>query len=292
MACGDSAIIGAMREPLSPSATTLAESPLGKPTDYPERYDPSLLFGVERAPQRKAIGLSATLSFDGVDLWTAYELSWLNPIGRPQCALLDMAVPASSPAIVESKSLKLYLGSFAQTACASGDEVAGLITNDVSRVCGAAVSATLVGGDLPQRLQRAELQGESIDDLDISIDRYVPSAQLLSTCGNAVDESLRSSLFKSNCPVTGQPDYADILVRYSGPRIDRASLLRYLVSYREHAAFHESCVERIFVDIMERCAPKRLTVYARFLRRGGIDINPFRSNFEAAPARPLSTPRQ
>jgi len=285
-------MIRAMRSSDPAPDAALAGSPLGRASAYPERYDASLLFSLGRAPQRSLLIPTGPLPFEGADLWTAYELSWLGPRGLPQRAVLNLAIDAHSPAIVESKSLKLYLGSFSQTTIASSDELRGRIATDLSRACGADVRVALSSLAATQALRREELPGESLDGIDIAVATYQPDATLLHAGGSTVDETLRSSAFKSNCPVTGQPDYADILVRYRGPRIQREALLRYLVSYRAHAAFHEACVERIFVDIAGRCRPQRLTVYARFLRRGGIDINPFRSNFESAPSVPIATPRQ
>ncbi len=271
----------------------LENSPLGRTTNYPDRYDASLLFGIPRAAQRAAIGIRGELPFDGVDLWTAYELSWLDERGKPQVAICKIQVPARSNATVESKSLKLYLGSFSQETSASVEAVAGRIERDLGAICDSRVRVRLKAPTGARDMHGiADLPGESIDAADIAVNTYRPASELLKSAGAMVDESLRSALFRSNCPVTGQPDYADVLVRYSGPRIDRESLLRYLVSYREHAAFHETCVERIFVDLSQRCLPVRLTVYARFLRRGGIDINPFRSNFETPPDQAPRTPRQ
>ena len=270
----------------------LDRSPLGKATEYPDRYDPSLLFRIARSEQRKEIGLAGGLPFHGVDLWTAYEISWLDDHGKPQFAVGRVAVPADSPAIVESKSLKLYLGAFAQERLPGIAALKRKIADDLEHVCGAHVEVALVPSARFGALALKALPGESLDRLEIPIDLYEPAPEMLAAGGAKVAETLSSALFRSNCPVTGQPDYADVLVRYRGPRIDRAGLLRYLVSYREHAAFHESCVERIFVDVLRRCRPDALTVYARFLRRGGIDINPFRSNFESAPAVTARTPRQ
>jgi 7-cyano-7-deazaguanine reductase len=268
---------------------TLDLSPLGKPTAYPVHYDPALLFSIERAAQRSALSLDAGLPFSGVDIWTAYEITWLDRRGKPQIAVGEFRVGADSPAIVESKSLKLYLGSFAQERVGVAAEIERIIEADLVRACSAPVSVALVSA--PGALRIADLPGTSIDDLEVTCDTFRPDPALLSRSVAVVEESLRSALFRCTCPVTGQPDYADVLVRYRGPRIDRSALLKYLVSYRDHAAFHEGCVERIFVDIALRCRPERLTVYARFLRRGGIDINPFRSNFETAP-RSQRTPRQ
>jgi 7-cyano-7-deazaguanine reductase len=272
----------------------LADSPLGRASQFPERYDPSLLFAVPRAAQRAELGLGEALPFQGVVLWTAYELSWLGSRGLPRCAVLRIDVPASSPAVVESKSLKLYLGSFSQTSFDGDESLCRRIQGDLSRICGTAVDVLLAAAETDHSLHREALPGDSIDAIAVAIDTYQPDPSLLQLDpGTEVaEETLRSALFKSKCPVTGQPDYADVLVRYRGRRIMRASLLRYLVSFRRHAAFHEACVERIFVDIIRTCNPSALTVYARFLRRGGIDINPFRSNFEHAPSPRVATPRQ
>jgi len=268
------------------------DSPLGKPAAYGDRYDPGLLFSIERAPQRAALGLGDPLPFSGADLWTAYELSWLDPRGKPEIAIARFSVPAESPRIVESKSLKLYLNSLSQTPFDSAAAVARVIAADLGAAFGAAVPIELVPPREFARLRVTELEGESIDDIAIEVREYAPRADLLGAAGPAVEEMLVSHLFKSNCPVTGQPDWGSVQVRYRGPRIDRAGLLRYLVSYRGHAGFHEQCVERIFVDLCERCRPGRLSVYARFTRRGGIDINPFRSNWETAPRTGVRTARQ
>jgi 7-cyano-7-deazaguanine reductase len=196
---------------------------------------------------------------------------------------------------VESKSLKLYLGSFAQEPLATAAVLGERIATDLSRVCADAVSVALIpSADFESEIPRRAVPSgvESIDDADVTIEASHPDPALLTHAEASIDETLGSSLFRSTCPVTGQPDYADVFIRYRGPCIDRAGLLRYLVSFRRHAAFHEACVERIFVDIAERCRPDKLSVYARFMRRGGIDINPFRSNFEPAPPANVRTPRQ
>jgi 7-cyano-7-deazaguanine reductase len=272
--------------------TTLDRSPLGKATDYPDRYDPSLLFPIVRAEQREAIGIRGALPFAGDDLWTAYEITWLDASGKPQLAVGQFRVPAESPSIVESKSLKLYLGSYAQEPLANIGSLAARLATDLSAACGAEVDITLTPAAGFARLALGELPGESIDEIGISVEAYEPEPEALAATGPEIGETLRSSLFRSNCPVTGQPDYADLMVRYHGHRIERAGLLRYIVSYRKHAGFHETCVERMFVDLLDRCRPRALTVYARFMRRGGIDINPFRSNFESPPSAGVRTPRQ
>jgi 7-cyano-7-deazaguanine reductase len=269
---------------------TSDQSPLGKSTAYPDRYDASLLFAIERSVQRAQFGMGAAQPFSGVDIWTAYEISWLDRRGKPLVAVGEIRIGAESPAIVESKSLKLYLGSFAQERVETIEHLTRRIEADLSKACGAPVDVSLLTS--PALLRVVELPGESIDDRNVSVDTYEPDASLLKRGTGFVEESLRTALFRSNCPVTGQPDYADVAVHYCGPRVDRTALLKYFLSYRLHAAFHETCVERMFIDIGLRCRPDQLTVYARFLRRGGIDINPFRTNFEPAPRRNERTPRQ
>jgi 7-cyano-7-deazaguanine reductase len=275
--------------------TTFDGSPLGKSTSYPDRYDASLLFAVPRAPQRAELGIHGRLPFSGCDIWNAYELTWLDVRRVPQLAVAMLRVRADSPAMVESKSLKLYLGSFAQEILSSAEELRLRIADDLGRMCGDPVVVELTPGpdfgSMP-RDRSFVSNAISIDACDVTADDRDPDRALLTSAGTPIEESLRSSLFRSTCPVTGQPDYADVFVRYRGARIEHGGLLRYLVSYRRHAAFHEACVERIFVDVRDRCRPQRLSVYARFMRRGGIDINPFRSDFETEPPENLRTPRQ
>lgn len=265
--------------------TDLGASPLGHATVYADRYDPALLFAVERAPLREGLGFGATLPFRGADLWTAYEVSWLGTAGKPQIAVATFVIPAESPRIVESKSVKLYLTALNQSKFASIDEVAATLARDLSAATGALVGATLTAADGFAALARRELAGETLDALPLHVDAFVPDPDALMT-GAAVEErTWTTRLFRSVCPVTGQPDYASVQIRYRGKAIDPAGLLRYLVSFRRHPGFHEHCVERIFADIRERCAPSALSVYARFARRGGIDINPFRtSGDEPVPA--------
>jgi len=270
--------------------SALETSPLGREVPYPEHYDPTLLFAIPRAEGRVRLGLRDPLPFAGVDVWNAYELSWLASSGKPEVALAVITVPCESPAIVESKSFKLYLGSFGQTRFADADAVRAAIVRDVSAACGKPVAVTLAPAGVPERL--APMYGESLDTLDVEIADYLPNPALLSARGEVVEESLASDLLRSVCPVTGQPDWASVQVRYRGPRIDRAGLLAYIVSFREHPDFHEHCVERMFVDVLARCRPERLSVYARYTRRGGLDINPFRSNWEAGAPPNVRTPRQ
>ena len=270
----------------------LHDAPLGHPTSHPDQYAPSLLFAVPRAAQRAALGLGHPLPFTGVDVWTAYELTWLDPQGKPQIALATLEVPIESPALIESKSMKLYLASFAQTRLAGMTAVAAAIGHDLTKAGGAPVAVALRVPSAFGVQAIRELAGESIDDLPVACDAYDVEPALLSARGEIVSETLTSRLFRSVCPVTAQPDIASVQVAYRGPRIDRASLLRYVVSYRCHAGFHEHCVERMFVDILARCRCEQLTIAARFTRRGGLDINPFRTNAGVSSPDNVRTARQ
>lgn len=269
------------------------DSPLGHATDYPDSYDAGLLFPMSREASRATLGIGHghALPFSGIDRWHAWELSWLNALGRPQVAIGRFDIPADSPFMVESKSLKLYLNGYNNERMVSLEAVRALIETDLSAACQSGVMVELYAPDaLPAVVSASE--GESIDAQDIAFNRYLPEADLLSAGGDNVEECLRSDLLKSNCPVTLQPDWASLLVRYRGPRIDREGLLRYVVSFRNHADFHEHCVERIYMDLMARCRPELLTVCAYYTRRGGLDINPWRSNFEALPDTFVKLPRQ
>ena len=254
--------------------TAIEHSPLGRDVAYPRRFDAGLLYPIPRMLGRAAIGIDgAALPFIGMDRWHAYELSWLDARGKPRVATATFEVPADSPNLVESKSFKLYLNSCNGTRFENDAALRAQVEADLSAAAGAPVSMAFglppMGAD----------EGESIDALDIGIDCYgPPDASLLAADEDElVQETLRSALLKSNCPVTGQPDWADVAIAYRGPRIDRAGLLRYLVSFRDHAEFHEQCVERIFIDLMARCRPRSLSVQARYTRRGGLDINPWRA---------------
>lgn len=265
--------------------STPEHSPLGKHTAYADRYDPSLLFPIPRQGKRDEIGVNEPLPFQGVDIWNAYELSWLDMRGKPVAAVAEFHIPAHSPNIIESKSFKLYLNGFAQEPLANAAALSALLQQDLSRAAGAPV---MVHIHAPRTAQNnfADLTGESIDGLPVKIDDYgPPKAHYLRTDKDAgvVEETLVSDLLRSNCPVTGQPDWGSVQIAYRGTPIDREGLLRYLVSFRTHNEFHEQCVERIFVDVMARCAPEQLSVYARYTRRGGLDINPFRSTEKTQP---------
>jgi 7-cyano-7-deazaguanine reductase len=262
------------------------QSQLGKPVQYADQYDASLLFPIARAPKREELGLSGAPPFFGADLWTAFELSWLNPRGKPQVAIAHFTVPCETPNIIESKSLKLYLGSFNSTVFANADAVRDRLRADLSEAVwrGAPAPATIgVRVLLPEMFDREpvhELDGLSLDRLDIECTHYTPAPELLTATFDEqpVEEVLTSNLLKSNCLVTGQPDWGSVQIRYTGPQIDQGGLLRYLVSFRNHNEFHEQCVERIFMDLWRRCKPTRLAVYARYTRRGGLDINPLRTS--------------
>ena len=269
-------------------------SPLGKTAAYQTQYAPELLFPIARQQKRDELQLSGTMPFFGVDIWNAYELSWLNMRGKPQVAIATISAPADSPNIIESKSFKLYLNSFNQTRLANTDALLALLREDLSGGFGAPVHIALTQPDDFGAVKMGELDGVLLDRLDIDVDQYTPSPALLTAArGEApVQETLVSHLLKSNCLVTGQPDWASVQVRYVGPQIEQEGLLRYLIGFREHNEFHEQCVERIFVDIMRQCAPQKLAVYARYTRRGGLDINPWRSNFSGPPPKNLRTARQ
>ncbi|MDP3670029.1 MAG: NADPH-dependent 7-cyano-7-deazaguanine reductase QueF [Telluria sp.] len=269
-------------------------SPLGKPAAYRTEYAPELLFPIARQEKRAELGLTGTLPFFGVDIWNAYELSWLNLRGKPQVAIATVTVPADSPNIIESKSFKLYLNSFNQTRLASPDALLEMLRRDLSSGFGAPVHVALTLQDAFATLRMGELDGLLLDRLDVEIAQYTPQPALLKTVGDAapVEERLVSHLLKSNCLVTGQPDWASIQVHYVGAQIEQEGLLKYLIGFREHNEFHEQCVERIFMDIYRQCAPQKLAVYARYTRRGGLDINPWRSNFSGARPSNLRTARQ
>ncbi len=259
-------------------------SPLGKTSAYRTDYAPELLFPIARQGKRDELGLTGTLPFFGVDIWNAYEISWLNQRGKPQVAIARITVPADTPNIIESKSFKLYLNSFNQTRLDSVVALKTLLQQDLSAAAGGNVHISLTQPEEFGMVEMGELDGLLLDRLDIDVDHYSPDPSLLKAAldEEPVEEKLVSHLLKSNCLVTGQPDWASVQIHYSGPQIDQESLLRYLIGFREHNEFHEQCVERIFIDILRQCHPQQLAVYARYTRRGGLDINPWRSNFSSA----------
>lgn len=259
------------------------EPPLGKQSEYADHYDPALLFAIPRSESRDSLGLGNALPFNGCDIWTAWEITWLNSAGVPQVASAEILVPAYSPFLIESKSLKMYLGSFAMTRVENLASLQQMIEKDLNNCTSDNVELRLhASGD---DTSIVEFDGTCIDNTRAHCTVYDVEPALLKSGDELVEESLHSHVLRSLCPVTDQPDLGSVMVTYAGPRIDPDSLLRYIVSYRMHNDFHEACVERMFLDIAERCRPERLTVYARYQRRGGIDINPFRSNFEAPPTR-------
>ncbi|PIT78720.1 NADPH-dependent 7-cyano-7-deazaguanine reductase QueF [Limnohabitans sp. B9-3] len=276
------------------------QSQLGKTSAYLDHYDASVLFPIPRQTKRDEIGVTGQPPFLGADLWTAFELSWLNLRGKPQVALARITVPAESTHIVESKSFKLYLNSFNNTRLVDAAEVQTRMRQDLSAAVwhgGPMMAGVGVQLVLPEQFDREpvhELDGLSLDRLDLDCDIYQPTPSLLSTTsGEApVTETLTSNLLKSNCLVTGQPDWGSVRIKYSGPQIDQAGLLRYIVSFRNHNEFHEQCVERIFMDIWQQCQPSRLEVYARYTRRGGLDINPWRTSHPQAVPSNVRTARQ
>lgn len=260
----------------------LDKAPLGKTSDYPDRYDPTLLFPVPREENRRRIGLhDGRWPWFGEDLWQAWEISWLRPGGVPAVAWAEIRFPAASPAIIESKSLKLYLNSFNQAVFSSIEQVQHTMEMDLSSACGAAVHVLMHSVDEGAPAVGRPEGYELIDDLPVENVVYEYAPESLSSDGDTVTEQLCSHLLKSNCPVTGQPDWATVLIRYTGPKIEAAGLLRYIVGFRQKQDFHEHCVETLFTDLMERCRPSELMVCARYTRRGGLDINPWRSTSPA-----------
>jgi len=269
-------------------------SPLGKKSSYISEYNKSLLFPIARKLKRDEINVPTnTLPFKGYDIWNAFELSWLNPKGKPVAALAQFIFSCESENIVESKSLKLYLNSFNNTSFASIDVVKDIIVKDLSEAVKSTVAVQIFAPHDFSLLQFANLDGECIDNLDIKCDTYVPNKNFLSIINEQyVEEQLYSNLLKSNCLVTGQPDWGSAAIFYCGQKIDRAGLLKYIVSFRNHNEFHEQCVERIFMDILTQCKPEKLTVYARYTRRGGLDINPIRSTENILIPKNIRTLRQ
>jgi 7-cyano-7-deazaguanine reductase len=287
--------------------TTPLQSQLGKVSAYVDHYDASLLFPIPRADKRREIGITGAPTFFGADLWTAFELSWLNPRGKPQVAIAHITVPCDSINIVESKSFKLYLNSFNNSIFADVAAVAACTRADLNAAVwqqtGAPIGTSAVQSSvgvkilLPEMFDREpvhELDGLNLDRLDIECSRYTPAPELLSAAFDEapVSEVFTSNLLKSNCLVTSQPDWGSVRISYEGPQIDQAGLLQYIVSFRNHNEFHEQCVERIFMDIWTRCKPIKLSVYARYTRRGGLDINPFRTSYPQAVPQNIRTARQ
>lgn len=280
---------------------TPEQSQLGKTSAYADQYDPSLLFPLPRQPKRDEIGIQDKLPFFGADLWTAFELSWLDQRGKPQVALAHFTIPCETPNIIESKSFKLYLNSFNNTRFDSLEAVQERLREDINEALWRGAPARLSSASVrvmapehfeTQRVQ--ELEGLSLDRLDVECTDYSPRPDLLKADHDnpPVTETLVSHLLKSNCLVTGQPDWGSVQISYTGAAIDQEGLLRYIVSFRNHNEFHEQCVERIFMDIMRQCRPLKLSVYARYTRRGGLDINPLRTSAPMAIPQNVRTARQ
>lgn len=258
---------------------SLANSELGKKSQYISEYDSTLLFPIPRKIKRDEIGVDDNnLPFYGVDIWNHYEVSWLNTNGKPEVAIVVIEVPANSPCIIESKSMKLYFNSFNNYKVANIDLLNTIIKQDLSNAAGAKVNISILSLDT-HLLNINKVDGVCLDSLDITVSEYTVNPNLLKVDDSKqVTEKLYSNLLKSNCLVTNQPDWATIFIEYTGTQIDHESLLKYIISFRNHNEFHEQCVERIFTDVLKVCNPRELTVYARFTRRGGLDINPIRSS--------------
>lgn len=255
-------------------------SPLGKSSEYIATYTPSLLFPIPRAAKWAELGLTAeTLPYQGVDFWNCYELSWLLPSGKPVVAIGEFSIAADSANIIESKSFKLYLNSLNQTAFASEVELIATLEKDLSAAAGKPVGVRIRSLKDIEAEGIVSVPGVCVDDLDVTISSYDRPQPELLRCDDSrvVDDALHSHLLKSNCPVTSQPDWGSVSVEYRGAALDHASFLAYIVSFRQHSDFHEQCVERIFMDLQRLLKPEKLTVYARYVRRGGLDINPYRS---------------
>ena len=261
----------------------MSDLPLGKPADALRGVAPSVLRPIDRAAARESLGIAGSLPFNGEDVWRCYELSWLRPGGLPRIGVLTLRIPCTSPATVESKSLKLYLNGFAHTEFANAGDVVAQIATDLGALVGAAVSGDIT--DTPDDRAASDFTSFCLDGLPVDVDRYEPDAALLVPSGSMGTDAVHTHLFRSVCPITGQPDWGSVAVSWRGKLLDRASLLRYLVSYRDAAGFHEDVIEGIFVDMRAATDATELTVDGRFLRRGGIDLNPFRSTYRyRAPA--------
>ena len=259
---------------------------LGQATPYPDQYDPSLLFPIPRFENRLKLDIqpNQAIPFVGVDIWYAFELSWLNTKGKPQIALAEFQVPADSPNMIESKSFKLYLNSFNSARFEDEAAVREQLITDLSAVAGSKIATRINPTEAVSKKGMQEMTGVLMDRLDIEIDPSLsadPALLEVNESFGPIEQCLVSHLLKSNCPVTGQPDWASVQIRYQGRPILEEGLLRYLIGFRQKGEFHEHCVETIFTDIKRQCKPEKLSVYARYTRRGGLDINPFRTDHNA-----------
>lgn len=272
----------------------LSNLSLGHKAEYRSYYSPELLQGVPRHLNRQELGIVEQQPFTGCDVWHAYELSWLNAKGKPVVALARCSVPYDTPNIVESKSFKLYLNSFNQSRFNSQQDVLDVLIKDLSGIAGGGISIELFAPDDIEAFPVSALPGKCIDHVDIDIDGFDLNPSLLALDSNKqkITETVHSHLLKSNCLITNQPDWASVVISYQGDKIDHVALLRYLVSFRMHNEFHEQCVERIFMDVQKTCSPEILMVQALYTRRGGLDINPFRSSGKSSQSSLLRINRQ
>jgi len=265
---------------INPHSSDTKASPLGKTSEYVSTYTPTLLYPIPRVINRSELKITDKLPFHGVDIWNAYEISWLNEKGKPQIAVGEFYIPCDSSHLIESKSFKLYLNSLNQSQFSDQGSVEKTLQQDLSLACRVQVTVKLKSISDFTDQSIVGFPGQCLDDLDVTISTYQTNKADLTTQDQSIKESVHSHLLKSNCPVTGQPDWGSVVIHYAGMKIDHRGLLKYIISFRNHQEFHEMCVERIFMDILNQCEPKALTVYGRYTRRGGLDINPFRSNFE------------
>ncbi len=262
---------------------TPEKSELGKKAAYETQYNPDKLYPIPRQAKRDEIGIGAELPFYGIDIWNHYEVSWLNQKGKPVTAIAEIIYGCESPNIIESKSMKLYFNSFNNTKCKGADNARAMMERDLTARVGVPVTVKIkLLSEMQDSVLAHSLPGINIDDLDVECNEYKVNPEFLKSAGKVVQETLCTDLLKSNCLVTHQPDWCSVQVTYEGKKIDREGLLRYIVSFRNHNEFHEQCIEKIFMHIMEYCKPKQLTVYGRSTRRGGLDINSYRSTQELA----------
>lgn len=269
-------------------------SPLGKASPFPARYDPSLLYALPRSIARKDIGIGGRLPFAGLDLWTCYELTWENSAAVPQVAVCRLKIPCDSPNLIESKSLKLYLNSLSAAKYSEPSELGCTIKEDLQRILHAEIEIEILLTEKWSSLQIQEASGILLDKLTPRKISKSRDAKLLKTEDETAQESLYSNLFRTFCPVTGQPDWGSVMITYSGRKLEPLGLFEYLLSLRQHQGFHEECAELIFVDLMEICRPEKLQVQLNFTRRGGIEINPLRHTlgYSSAEEIPLRLARQ
>ena len=269
---------------------SVEQSLLGKDTNYPTQYQPDILFPIARAQARQAYAHVEGIQ-QGQDWWHVFEISWLNAAGIPQVAIGRLSLPATSPHLIESKSLKLYFNSLNFTQFESQAAFIATVERDLSHAAQAQVSLQLFQVDA---LEVSQPTGLCIDDLVPERLENHPDASLLALdpVNQHVEVQLYSHLLRSNCPVTGQPDWGTVFIRYQGAKPCYKSILAYIISYRQHNGFHEQCVEQIFADLWQKFSPEKLMVYATYTRRGGLDINPCRVSDLAWLPQPIRLSRQ